>query len=191
MPNSNEYAIVCCSRRPAEAVGSGTDPGYGGAHQLEGTMTPSIETPAPADGEIVHIGRISTPWSSRADCPHTVPLARHHGGEAVIDVDPAYRPGLFGLAAFSHVWLLYWMDEAERDALIQYPRNADGSRGVFSLRSPARPNPIAMAVARVLHLEPQIGRLVVEQLDCRDGTPLIDIKPYRPTIDSVPDARVE
>lgn len=151
-------------------------------------MPPLLDLPAPADGEIVFIGRIATPWASRADCPHNVLRAREVGGTAIVDVDPVYRPGLIGLEGFSHVWLLYWMDEAERDALVQFPRKTNGPRGVFSIRSPARPNPIAMSVARVIELEPQVGRLVVEQLDCRDGTPLIDIKPYWPSIDALPDA---
>jgi len=58
----------------------------------------------------------------------------------------------------------------------------------FAIRSPVRPNPIAMSVARLVRVE--YARLTVVGLDCIDGTPLIDIKPYFPTVDSVPDAVV-
>jgi tRNA-Thr(GGU) m(6)t(6)A37 methyltransferase TsaA len=147
--------------------------------------------PAPADGAVVFIGRIRTPWAVRKDCPRNVLRAREHGGTATVEIDPRYRAGLDGLSAFSHVVLLYWMDEAERDELIQTPRNSTRPRGVFSIRSPARPNPIAMSVARLLAVDVEAGLLTVEQLDCRDRTPLIDLKPYLPSIDAVPDATTD
>jgi tRNA-Thr(GGU) m(6)t(6)A37 methyltransferase TsaA len=117
-------------------------------------------------------------------------LARVNGGSAGLEVDEAFRAGLHGLDRYSHLVLLYWMDEAERGPLIQRPRHAGEPRGVFSIRSPARPNPIALAVARILSVDAEEGRVEVEQLDCRNGTPLLDIKPYYPSIDAVPGARV-
>ncbi|WP_235981458.1 tRNA (N6-threonylcarbamoyladenosine(37)-N6)-methyltransferase TrmO [Methylobrevis albus] len=142
------------------------------------------------DAGVVFIGRIHTPWQRRADCPRNVLRAREAGGTAILELDPIYRPGLHRLEAFSHVIVLYWMDEAERDVMVQYPRHAEGPRGVFSIRSPARPNPIAFSVAAIIAIEAEHGLVEVEQLDCRNGTPLIDIKPYFSTIDSVPDARI-
>ena len=139
---------------------------------------------------VCFIGRIRTPFTKRADCPHNVNLARVNGGSARLEIDEAFRPGLQGLDRYSHLLLLYWMDEAERGPLIQRPRHADAPRGVFSIRSPARPNPIALAVARILAVDADTGQVEVEQLDCRDGTPLLDIKPYYPSIDAVPGARV-
>ncbi|RZK77878.1 MAG: hypothetical protein EOO66_31345, partial [Methylobacterium sp.] len=68
------------------------------------------------------------------------------------------------------------------------PRAADGSRGTFSLRSPARPNPIALSVVENLGVDGTHVR--VRGLDCRDGTPLLDIKPYYASTDSRPDATV-
>lgn len=137
---------------------------------------------------VVFIGRLRTPWASRADCPRNVRIARERGGTARVELDPVYRPGLANLAGSSHVILLYWMDEAERDLLVQHPSHADGPRGVFSIRSPARPNPIALAVTRLIALDEIAGTLEIDQLDCRDGTALLDIKPYLPSVDSVPEA---
>ncbi|WP_244636017.1 tRNA (N6-threonylcarbamoyladenosine(37)-N6)-methyltransferase TrmO [Chthonobacter albigriseus] len=154
----------------------------------EHRATPPLTAP---DEVVVFIGRIRTPWLTRADCPRNVLRAREAGGSARVEIDPVYRPGLANLSAYSHVILLYWMDEAERDLLVQRPSHADGPRGVFSIRSPARPNPIALSVARVLSLNESTGLLEVEQLDCRDNTALIDVKPYLPTIDSVPGATAD
>jgi tRNA (Thr-GGU) A37 N-methylase len=63
-----------------------------------------------------------------------------------------------------------------------------GGRGTFALRSPVRPNPIAMSVVRLVRVEGT--RLSVVGLDCLDGTPLLDLKPYFASTDSVPDAVV-
>lgn len=146
--------------------------------------------PAEPDAAVVFIGRIRTPFVRRRDCPKNPADARRDGSTATVEIAERYRPGLDGLSAFSHVILLYWMDEAERDVLIQTPHGRTEPRGVFSIRSPARPNPIALSVARLIAVDEAAGTLVVEQLDCRDGTPLVDLKPYRPGIDAVPAAVV-
>ena len=72
--------------------------------------------------------------------------------------------------------------------IIEAPAHADGARGTFSLRSPLRPNPIALSVVQLLKVEDT--RLSVIGLDCLDGTPLIDLKPYFATTDAIPDAQV-
>ncbi len=143
------------------------------------------------DAGVVFIGRIRTPFTNRSDCPHNVRLARVNGGKAQVEVKERFRLGLSGLQNYSHVWLLYWMDEAERDLLLQTPRHLNETRGVFSIRSPARPNPIAMAAARLFSVDEEAGILTVEQIDCRDGTPLLDIKPYRASVDAVAEAVAE
>jgi tRNA-Thr(GGU) m(6)t(6)A37 methyltransferase TsaA len=85
--------------------------------------------------------------------------------------------------------LLYFMHQARRDLMVQAPRHHPEPRGTFSVRSPVRPNPIAMSVVRLMRIEGTT--LSVVGLDCLDGTPLIDIKPYFPSVDSVPGAVVE
>src|ERR1700737_1925729 len=75
-----------------------------------------------------------------------------------------------------------------RDLVIQVPRHHGVGRGTFALRSPARPNPIAMSVARLIGVDG--SRLSVSGLDCLDGTPLLDIKPYFASTDSVAEAVV-
>ena len=80
------------------------------------------------------------------------------------------------------------MDKSRRDIAVQVPGHYGVGRGTFALRSPARPNPIAMSVVRLLKIEGTA--LSVIGLDCLDGTPLIDLKPYFASVDSVPDAQV-
>lgn len=121
---------------------------------------------------LVFIGHISTPYRTLRECPRNVdpegPLCELH-------IDEAFEEGLAGLAAGASLLVLYWLDEADRDALLQRRREAGPMTGVFALRCPHRPNPIGAAVVTVVDIA---GRCIrVRGLDCRDGTPLLDIKP--------------
>jgi tRNA-Thr(GGU) m(6)t(6)A37 methyltransferase TsaA len=106
----------------------------------------------------------------------------------MIEVDPRWVAGLSGLETVTHVVVLYWMDRARRDLVLQAPHHYTERRGTFALRSPVRPNPIAVSVARLVRIDG--NRLSVVGLDCVDDTPLLDLKPYFASTDSVPDASV-
>lgn len=106
-----------------------------------------------------------------------------------LSIAAAFAEALQNVEGASHLIVLYWMDEAARDLALQRPRHAEGSRGTFSLRSPVRPNPIALSVVELLGRDG--ATLRVRGLDCRDGTPLLDIKPYFASTDSRPDAVVD
>jgi tRNA-Thr(GGU) m(6)t(6)A37 methyltransferase TsaA len=142
----------------------------------------------PADGGIVFIGRIRSPWTTRETCPKNMRTARETGEGATIEIDPAYRPGLEGLANASHVIVVSWLHHAPRNLIVQKPRHATEAKGVFALRSPARPNPVGLHIARLLSLDIEAGTLTLDAIDTLDGTPLIDLKPYIPTVDLYPDA---
>ncbi len=101
-------------------------------------------------------------------------------------MDPRWASALKDVETCSNLVVLYWMDKARRDLTLQVPRHYGEQRGTFALRSPARPNPIAMSVVRLLKVEG--AQLLVQGLDCLDGTALIDIKPYFASTDAVPDA---
>ena len=143
----------------------------------------AVELPAKADAEVYFVGRIRTPWTRREDCPKN---ARESDAVCRIEVDPRWAPALKDVETCSHLVVLYWMDKARRDLALQVPRHYGEQRGTFALRSPARPNPIAMSVVRLLKVEGT--QLSVQGLDCLDDTPLIDIKPYFASTDAVPDA---
>jgi tRNA-Thr(GGU) m(6)t(6)A37 methyltransferase TsaA len=145
----------------------------------------AVELPSAYDAGLYFVGRIRTPWARREDCPK-------NSGESQtvcsVEVDARYADALRDIETVSHLILLYFMDEAPRDIVLQAPNHYRKPHGAFALRSPARPNPIACSVVRLLGVEGT--RLKVVGLDCRDGTPLIDIKPYFASIDAVPDATV-
>ena len=105
-----------------------------------------------------------------------------------IELDPRWAAALKDVESCSHLVVLYWMDKSRRDIVLQVPRHYRVQRGTFALRSPARPNPIAMSVVRLLKVDG--NRLDVVGLDCLDGTPLLDLKPYFASTDSVPEAVV-
>jgi tRNA-Thr(GGU) m(6)t(6)A37 methyltransferase TsaA len=140
------------------------------------------------DAGLVFIGRIHSPWTRRQDCPKNLRQARERGMSATVEIDEPWRDGLLGLEGVSHLILLYWMDRARRDLIVQRPRNTPEPIGVFALRSPVRPNPIGLGVVRLIGLEAVAGRLTIDAIDCLDGTPLIDIKPYFASTDKVPEA---
>lgn len=133
--------------------------------------------------ELRPIGVLRTPWATRSDCPRNIRLAT---GSAEAEIFPPYRPGLADLEGLSHVILLYWLHDAERDVLVVTPPGTDRPRGVFSTRAPVRPNPIGIA-AVALHAVTPSG-LRVGPLDCVSGTPLLDVKPYLPSVDAIADA---
>jgi tRNA-Thr(GGU) m(6)t(6)A37 methyltransferase TsaA len=144
-----------------------------------------VELPERFDASLYFIGRIRTPWTDRENCPKN---ARESDAICTIEVDPRWAPALRGVETCTHLVVLYWMDRSRRDLVIQVPRHYGVGRGTFALRSPARPNPIAMSIARLIGVDG--SGLSVSGLDCLDGTPLLDIKPYFPSTDSVAEAVV-
>lgn len=93
-----------------------------------------------------------------------------------LEIYPQYQQGLAGLVPGETVVVLFWLHRAARDVLQVYPRGdrSRGLRGVFTTRSPVRPNPIAISELQVLAVDG--NRLRVSGLDVLDGTPIIDIK---------------
>jgi tRNA-Thr(GGU) m(6)t(6)A37 methyltransferase TsaA len=149
----------------------------------EGEKT--IDLPGQTDAGLYFIGRIRTPWKQRKECPKNV---RESEAVCTVELDERFRDGLKDVESCSHLVLLYWMDKSPRNLVLQVPGHYGVQRGTFALRSPARPNPIALSVVRLLGIEG--NTLSVVGPDCLDGTPLLDIKPYFPSTDSVPEAVV-
>ncbi|MEP7029577.1 MAG: tRNA (N6-threonylcarbamoyladenosine(37)-N6)-methyltransferase TrmO [Pseudolabrys sp.] len=145
----------------------------------------TVELPANPDACVYFIGRIRTPWRERKDCPKN---ARESKELCSIELDQPWAEGLKNIETCSHIIVLYWMDQAPRNLVLQVPGHYGVQRGTFALRSPARPNPIALSVVKLLGVNG--ATLSVAGLDCLDGTPLIDIKPYFASTNSVPDAVV-
>ncbi len=117
------------------------------------------------------IGHIETPYKTSEECPRNIqpdgPLCR-------VVVKKEFSDGLLGLEANRPILLLYWFGNVDRNRLRQHSRKKGIYAGVFALRAPNRPNPIAAAVVKIEKIENET--LFVRGLDCIDGTPLLDIK---------------
>ena len=123
--------------------------------------------------ELKLIGRITTPYHSVSECPNNI--QPDNGPLCEIKLDNAFQPGLQGLNTGDHILILYWLEGAKRDELIQSWDEETPTKGTFALRSPHRPNPIGAAVLPIEKIEN--GTVTVSGLDCLNNTPLLDIKP--------------
>ncbi|MCO5084674.1 MAG: tRNA (N6-threonylcarbamoyladenosine(37)-N6)-methyltransferase TrmO [Rhizobiaceae bacterium] len=141
-----------------------------------------------ADATIRFIGRVTSPWTDRGECPKNMTAARETGQPASIEIDGPFRQGLLGLEAFTHAILLSWFDRAQRNLIVQKPRHASDAKGVFALRSPVRPNPVGLHVVRLTSVDLATGLIGIDAIDLFDGTPVVDVKPYFSSVDAFPDA---
>ncbi|XHC09651.1 tRNA (N6-threonylcarbamoyladenosine(37)-N6)-methyltransferase TrmO [Labrenzia sp. ac12] len=134
----------------------------------------SVPIEEPDDARLFFIGRIHTPWKDRKDCPRQ---GKVDGPECRIEIFEPWVPALTGIEEYDRIELLYWLDKARRDLIVQNPAHSDNIFGTFALRSPVRPNPIGTVLAKLVSVDGP--NLIVRGLDCLDGTPLIDLKPDR------------
>jgi tRNA-Thr(GGU) m(6)t(6)A37 methyltransferase TsaA len=114
--------------------------------------------------------------------------------QTALEILPAYQRALLGLEGFSHAIVLYWFDrndtQDKRAVVMVHPR-ADPRNpltGVFATRSPVRPNLIGFSVCRIKSV--QGLRILVDEIDAFDQTPILDLKPYIPASDCVSGATV-
>jgi len=124
--------------------------------------------------EVKAIGRVESSLKDLAEAPRQ---ADEGAPEASLVFDPSVLHGLGGLRAGDEVFLLTWLDRAQRDVLTVHPRG-DTSRpkeGVFNTRSPHRPNPIGLHRVEITAIDGL--RLHVRHLEAVNGTPIIDVKP--------------
>ena len=141
------------------------------------------------------IARIHSDFTGKFGVPRQSGLVE--ALEARVVFEPAYRnpAALRGLEGFSHIWLVWVFDQAVRaewSPTVRPPRLGGNARlGVFSTRSPFRPNPIALSAVTLAGMEEtrEWGTVLrVRGADLMDGTPILDIKPYLPYADCRPEA---
>jgi tRNA (adenine37-N6)-methyltransferase len=128
---------------------------------------------------------IGTVRSTVSD-PDNMPF---EGVPAQVELHPQYQDGLLGIDEGTHVIVIAWLHQAGRESLqISRTRRASGRpRGVFGLRSSHRPNPLGLTTSRLLRVDGPA--LHLERLDFVDGTPVVDLKRYSPSWDSIFSAR--
>ena len=160
------------------------------------------DAPSDASLTLTPIGVVRSPYTLRAECPRQATAPPPGGSSppahAQILLNVGLEDSVRDLAGFSHVWLLFHFHlNPGWSRLVRPPPGGGGVRGalerpsrpvgVLSTRSPDRPNPIGLSALRLLRADGLT--LEVDALDVLDGTPVLDVKPYIPYADAVPDAR--
>jgi tRNA-Thr(GGU) m(6)t(6)A37 methyltransferase TsaA len=135
---------------------------------------------SPAPIELYPVGYVRSPYKTRGDAPRQ---GRFSDTVCEIVIDEHYRPALYELEKRKHLWVLCWFDRADRTVLRAVPPGTSKEKGVFAIRSPDRPNPVALCLVDLLEVKGKV--LKVRGLDAVDGTPVIDIKIYSSEIDCV------
>lgn len=129
-------------------------------------------------GVVVH-----SPYKAPAEAPYQ---GRHREDDSTLEVFEAYEDALQDVEKSSHLIVLYWQDRGDRGVLKTRTPWGPEIRGVFATRSPNRPNPIGLCVVDLVERNGRFLR--VKFMDALDGSPLLDIKPYYPGVDSVREA---
>jgi len=129
--------------------------------------------------DLMPIGKVQSAVTQSRDMPL-------QGVPAVIRVFDEFLEGLTGIDSDTHINVIGWLDKAHRAPLMVRPRKINPQlerRGVFSLRSPTRPNPLSLTPTRLVKVDGAL--LYVEPLDLIDGSPVVDIKPYSAGWDNI------
>lgn len=141
------------------------------------------------------IGTIHSPWKEKFSVPRQPGLVQDGGGELHLQAPYNQPEAVRGLEAFSHLWLLFVFHQTMAGGwrpTVRPPRLGGNARmGVFATRSTFRPNPIGMSLVELKGIRCERGQVILDlgSLDLVDGTPIVDIKPYLPFAEAVPEAR--
>lgn len=131
-----------------------------------------------------------TPWQEKFGVPRQPGLIPEALGEVVFAKEYADPEARMGLEGFSHLWVTFLFDRVPPESVklrVRPPRlGGNEKRGVFATRSPFRPNRIGLSVCEIESVYPTLR---LRGVDLVDGTPILDIRPYLPYVDSHPDAR--
>ena len=109
----------------------------------------------------------------------------------LIQLESKYIPALKALDGFSHLNIVWWFSDFDNDEMrniLETPqpyKKAPAVMGIFATRSPMRPNPVALTVVQVIRVDYDNGIIQVAYIDANDGSPVLDIKPYTPSLDRV------
>jgi len=122
--------------------------------------------------------------------PKLTPIQPNRFSETygTIEVFPEFTAGLADLDGFSHIILIYWLHLSKDFNLIVIPYSDDTQHGLFSTRAPRRPNPLGLSIVGLENVDGNI--LMIKGIDMVNDSPLLDIKPYFPQLDSVTEFRI-
>ena len=131
------------------------------------------------------IGYVRSSYTDTGQVPKG--LGTKHTMEGTLEVLPEYDRGLQDIEGFSHLFILWVFHKSQGYELTGKPPTDDRPHGVFTTRSPRRPNAIGLTIVRLERVEK--NRLFIKGVDMLEGTPVLDIKPYIPRIDAYPESR--
>jgi len=130
------------------------------------------------------VGIIHSPFTNITNMPIQPNGAR--GIRGSVEISEEFRDGLNDIKGFSRIILIYAFHRCQSYKLTVTPFLDTRPRGVFATRAPCRPNPIGLSIVRLIEVKGTT--LIIEDVDILDATPLLDLKPYVPALDSYPDA---
>jgi len=130
------------------------------------------------------IGVVNSPFDEPVSMP--IQSASASGASGILKIYDEFVPGLKDIEGFSHIILFYAFHRSDGYKLQVKPFLEDVVHGVFAVRAPKRPNPIGFSIVKLIKKENNI--LFIENVDILNGTPLLDIKPYVPEFDCLPEA---
>jgi len=145
--------------------------------------------------QFAQIGVIRSPYKEKFAVPRQPGLVKSGGGELHLIAPYNQADAVRGLEAFSHLWLLFIFHQTMEGGwrpTVRPPRLGGNARmGVFATRSTFRPNPIGMSLVELKGIRCQGEQVILElgSLDLVDGTPVVDIKPYLPFAEALPEAK--
>ncbi|NFD55693.1 tRNA (N6-threonylcarbamoyladenosine(37)-N6)-methyltransferase TrmO [Clostridium botulinum] len=120
------------------------------------------------------IGYIKSPFKNLEDIPPQNIYAKDK--KALIEIKEELIEGLKDLDKNSHIIILFYFNKSKDFNLITKTPWSDEKKGVFSTRSPRRPNPIGLSIVKLIEIDH--NKIIIEGIDMLDGTPVLDIKPY-------------
>lgn len=133
------------------------------------------------------IGYIRSGLRTKFDTPHQPSGKKEQYNTIELLPSQQFEQALEDLQGFDRVWLIWWFHKNSNwKPKVLPPRGQAKKRGLFSTRSPHRPNPIGITAVKLFKVSGL--KIVVGEVDLVDGTPILDIKPYLPEVDSFPDS---
>lgn len=147
--------------------------------------------PEQSSKQVNFIGYVESCYIDKFGTPRQPGLAPD--SKAFLKINPEWQPedSLQGLSGFSHVWVLFWFHKNNENSRFHakvFPPRMEGEKvGVFSTRSPHRPNPIGLSLVKIESVEK--NGVWVSGVDLIEATPILDIKPYLPYAEALPEAK--
>ena len=156
---------------------------------LSTLMTAGCSTPITSENSSIKSNAIEGENAGGSFELYPVGKVKRNGKSVSLNIFKKYKDALKGLDGFAHVFVLYWFDRndtPEKRSILQvHPRGNKKNplTGVFACRAPVRPNLIALSLCKIISVKNNI--VYIENIDALNNSPILDIKPYIPSIDHI------